>query len=545
MPPTKLATNTREVITGEAAQAAILKGVELAFEVAKAAYGPTSGNVLLEAQYGDPQPSHDGVFNLEHLHVSDAAVNTAIRVLVQASRSTNVHVGDGTTAAAILAASVYKEARALHASTGEPRMSIARKIYRTAAEVIDIIDTIKIKATPELLQNVAIISASDEGMGQLISDTVQEIGADGGVIVENFGGAGIYNDIVSGFYFRRGFTNAALTKDPSNLESRFNSVFVMVSEKQLSTIDDMAVILDRCIDRGVKELVIIGDVQTEALGQAVKSRIEGSIMVTIVDAPEYGDLRTLFMDDVALYTGAKVLNGGANASDFTTDMLGTAKVIVNEFSTTLIRLEDEEYGKPLAGEMLEEGQAPTLVDGLPVRISQLTEELRVAKSPIEQEAVRGRLGRLTGRIAILRVGGNTDAEQREVKLRVEDAVAALQGAIKDGVVPGGGVTLARLPDTIAFKKAFETPLRTLLENAGRNVEWGLHEVKSAKDWYGYDLRTPGVANDKDKLVNLKTAGVVDPTMVIKEVVNNGFSVAAELIKTTVLMPFDNREAKRG
>jgi chaperonin GroEL len=524
MQPTRLATNTRKPITGEDAQIAIKEGVELAYDVAKAAFGPRSGNVAIESQYGDPIISHDGVFNLDHLHVPDPGVNMAVRIIVQASRSTNVHVGDGTTGAVVLARSVYTEALALLASTTESRMSIARRIQAAGAEVVKYIDTLKIEATPELLTAVSVISSSDEAVGNLVADTIQEIGADGGVIIENFGGSGIYNDIVSGFYFRRGFTNAALLTDPSNLESRFDKVFVLVCEKELSNVGDIAPILDKCIGKGVHELVLIGNVQTEALAMAVKARLDGAITCTVVDGPDYGAMRTLFMDDVALYTGAKVLSGGSNPQDFTVDMLGAAKVVINEFSTTLVNAERDEAQEA----------------ALQARIDELTDELRVAQSPIEQEVVRTRLGRLSGRIAILRVGGNTEVEQSEVKLRVEDAVAALQAAIKDGVVPGGGTVLARLPDTIPFKTAFEQPFRALLENAGRNVEKGLWHVQEAKEWQGYDLRS-----DKEKLINLKTAGVVDPTMVVKEIVGNACSVAAELIKTTVLLPFDNREAKRG
>lgn len=524
MQPRNLATNTRQPITGEAAQLAIRQGVDLAYKVAKAAYGPSSGNVAIEAQYGDPIISHDGVFNLDHLHTTDPGVNMATRILVQASRSTNVHVGDGTTAATILAASIYRDARALLESTGQSRFSMARRIRAAAAAAVEEVDKLKVKATPTLLHDVAVISASDDAVGALVADTVQEIGADGGVIIENFGGTGIYNDIVSGFYFRRGFTNAATLTDPSNLESRFDKVFVLVCEKELSNVGDIAPILDRCIDNNIRELVLVGNVQTEALAVAVKARLEGKITCTIVDAPDFGALRTLFMDDVALYVGGQVMSAGANPQDFRVDMLGAAKVVINEFSTTLINPErDEEQEKSLQA-----------------RVDELTEELKVSTSPIEQEAVRTRLGRLSGRIAILRVGGNTEVEQQEVKLRVEDAVAALQSAIKDGVVPGGGTTLARLDDTLDFKSAFEQPFKALMENAGRNPEKALWLVKEAKPWQGYDLRQP-----EEQLADLKKAGVVDPTMVIKEVISNGCSVAAELIKTTVLLPFDNREAKRG
>jgi chaperonin GroEL len=521
------ATNTRHLITGAKAQEAIDTAVELAHTLAKAAYGPQSGNVLIEANYGDPTSSHDGVFNLDHLHLAEnvelypLGTNMAARTLVQASKQTNVHAGDGTTAAAILAAALYREARALVAAGADSRMGVARKLTQAAAEAIDIVDKLKIKATPELLQNVAIISASDEAMGALISDTIQEIGADGGVIIENFSGSGVYNDIVDGFYFRRGFTEAALLTDPSNLESRFDNVAVFVCDKPLSNVGDIAPILNKLVGAGIHELLLVGNVSGEALIQAVKSRLDGHIVTTIVDAPDFGPMRTLFMEDLAAYTGATVFNAGANPNDFKVEMVGEAKVVVNEFSTTLINGDSDKTE-------------------LEKRVAELTEELRVAVSPIQQEAVRTRLGRLTGKIAILRVGGNTQVEQQEVKFRVEDAVAALQAAIKDGVVPGGGTVLARMPESIGFKRAFETPLRTLLENAGRNTEKGVWRVQEAKPWMGYDMR-----DTAEKLVNLQDAGVVDPTLVIKEIISNGASVAAELIKTTVLMPFDNREAKRG
>lgn len=516
------ATNTRLIIKGDEAQQAIKEGVQIAYEVAKAAYGPRSGNVSIESVYGDPMNSHDGVFNLDHLHLADPIVNMATRTIVQASRATNVHVGDGTTAAVILASAFYNEARALLASTTESRMSIAKKLQSAAAAACELIDQLKIDAIPELLKNVAIISASDEALGSLISDTIQEIGADGGVIIENFGGSGIYNDITSGFYFRNSVApNAALMTDPSNLESRFDNVMILVCDKEMSNIGDIAPIFDKVINEKIHELVLIGTVNTEALALAIKLRMDGILTTTIIEPPEFGTLRTLFMDDVALYTGAKILNGGANANDFELNMLGESKVVITEHSTTLLN-----------GDGLRED--------LDRRIAELTEELKVAQSPVTQETVRSRLGRLTGKIAILRVGGSTPVEQEEVKLRVEDAVAALQAAIKGGVVPGGGTALARLPKDIPFHAAFEQPFKTLRENAGRNVDRGLWHVQEAKPWQGYDLR-----NDEDELVDLKKAGVVDPTLVIKEVISNAASVAAELIKTTVLMPFDNREAKRG
>lgn len=568
MQPSRLATNTRLVIMGEQAQVAIRDGVKLAYEVAKASYGPSSGDVAIEAQYGDPIVSHDGVFNLDHLHIPESGINMATRILVQASRSTNQHVGDGTTLAAMLAASLYEEGRELLASTSISRSSIAKRIKQAGVDVIEKIEALKIEATPELLGNVAVISAGDEAMGNLVSDTIQAVGADGGVILENFGGAGIYNDIVEGFYFRRGFTDAVLLTDPSNLEARYDEVLVLVCEKELSQINDIGPILDKCITKGYRQLVLIGNVNGEALALAVKLRIENlqsngqkGMLCTIVDAPDYGALRSLFMDDLALFVGAKVFGAGQNANEFDPDAyLGQAKVIINEFSTTLLGgLRSVERVKSIRKTRKVSGTRgievyhvnETYVDdsaeqALQARIAELAEELKVSTSPIEQEVVRARLGRLSGKIAILRVGGNTEVEQQNAKLHVEDAVAALQAAIKDGVVPGGGVTLARVSRDTAFHKSFRKPFTALMENAGYNPDYCLWNVRKAKEWQGYDLRNTELNDDDNPtLVNLKTAGVVDPTLVLKEAIGNACSVAAQLIKMTVLMPFDNREAKRG
>lgn len=529
MQPTKLATNTRIVVRGDEAQTAINRGVQEAYDLALDAYGPDSGNVAIEAVYGDPESSHDGVFNLDHLHLPEGTdkyplgTNMAARMIIQASRQTNQHVGDGTTAAVILAASIYQEALHKVVNGGLSRFVVARQLQEAAGMATDLIDQMKIKATPKLLQAAAIISASDEALGTLISDTIQEIGADGGVIIENFGGTGIYNDIASGFYFRtRGLTNAVLMTDPSNLESRFDRVMVMVCDKELTSSSDIGPILDKCVGANIRQLLLIGNVTTEALGTAVRNRLDGIITTTVVEPPEFSTMRQLFMDDLALYTGAQIFSAGSNPNDFKLEMLGEAKAVVTEHATTLLDGDGDQ-------EKLQE------------RIGQLREELQQASSPIEQEAVRTRLGRLTGKIAILRVGGATPGEQSEVKKRVEDAVSALQAAIKDGVVPGGGVTLARIAPTLPFGKAFEQPLKALLGNAGRNADRGLWHVQEADDpWRGYDLRS-----NHDDLIDLKKAGVVDPTLVVKEVVANAASAAALLIRTRSLLVFDNREAKRG
>ncbi len=513
--------NTRKVVKGDELDKLTLEGVETAYEVAKTAYGPRSGNVSIEATWGPPQYSHDGVLNLSSLHVEEPVANMAIETIVQASKTTNVKAGDGTTAAVILAYHLYMEARKLVAAHTENRMSVAKELHRVADEVTKYIDSIKKPATDELLYDVATISASDEALGDMLADTVKEVGEYGGLVIENFAGSGVYNDIVDGFYFRKGFTEANLINDPSNLESRFENVAILVTEKRIQTTPEIATILDKILDKKVQELVIVGQVSDEVIATLIKNRLGGVITVSVVDCPVFGSLRTLFFDDLATYCGAKVLAPGASADDFEFEMLGEGKVVMNEFSTTIFNADGDK-------------------DTLDVRVKQLEEELAVAESAVTQEAIRERLGRLKGKVALVKVGGATEAEQKEVKERVRDAICAVQAAMKDGVVPGGGTTLVHAEATGEFRDVFKKPFRVLMESAGHNAEQALWKVQESELWKGFDLR-----NEELELEDLLKVGVVDPALVIKEVVKNATSVAAELIKTTIALPFSDRENKRG
>lgn len=518
--------NTREIITGEEADRRSLTGVKAVYEVARAAYGPRSGNVGIEAPYGDPIFSHDGVFNVDKLHLEDSVANMAARAIVQASKMTNQHAGDGTTAAVILAYWLYVEARKKIDNKMENRMTVARLLHTSATEVIKYIESIKKSVDSDLLKHVATTSASDKGIGTMIATAIEEVGQHGGIVAENFAGSGIYADLVEGFYFRKGFSQAMLLTDPSNLESRFDNVAILITEKPLQTTSDVAVILEKVLEANIRELVIIGTVSDEGLSTLIKNRLDGNITATVVDAPVFGSLRTLFFDDLAMYTGGKVLLSGANASDFELQMLGEGKILINEWSTTILN-GDGSNSKALKG-----------------RISELEAEAKVAPSSITQEALRERLGRLNGKVALIRVGGSTPAEQQEVKLRVEDAIAATHAALKEGIVPGGGVTLARLDPKIPFYEAYQKPFKTLMNNAGLNSEVCLWNVLKAKEWHGYDLREDHNPNEPH-LTDLLKAGVIDPTMVVKEVVSNATSIAAELIKTEIWMPLSDRENKRG
>lgn len=508
----------REVIFEEELQAKIASGLEKAYLVAKAAYGPAAGNVLLEQNYGDPLLSRDGVTNIKRLYVADPVENMAIRSVVQASNQSNKKAGDGTTAVIILAYHLYKEARKLVAA-GYNRMEVAHLLEDTGRQVIQQVQELSRDVDNALLRKVCRISAGNEAIGDMISDIVSAVGADGGITVENFGVPGIYSDIVDGFYFNKGFTSLQLINDPSNLESRHIDVPILVSEKRLMTVTDIAPLLDKIATAGIQELVIVGELGPEALELLLLNRMKGIINVVPVEPPVHEGMRTLFMDDLALVTGGKVVAPGLQGVDFRPDMVGyAAKIVINESSTTIIG-------------------ADGLSEDVSLRVGDLQKQLADATSDITVNALRDRIGRLTGKVGIIKVGGVTELEQAEIKLRVEDAICAGQAAAKAGVVPGGGVTLARA-QVPQFKQAFKQPFLQLCDNAGENGERLLGQVEKAKDWQGFNLRTMTA-----KPADLIDAGVIDPELVIEEVVRNASAVAAGLITSTVGLTFADRDIK--
>lgn len=509
---------TKTIVFDDELHAKIARGLDIAYNVAKASFGPNAGNALIEYPYGDPQISRDGVTNLRKVILDDAVENAAVQVAVQASKRNDQTVGDGTTGSVILAYHFYKSGRKLVAA-GNNQMVVSRMIEAAAAKAVTAIDKIKVKLKPDMLARVATTSAGDAGIGDMIADTIDQIGADGGVTIEDFAGRGIYNEIMEGFYFRKGLVSAYLSKDPTNLESRHFKVPILVLDKQLGSLSEAADLVERIIDAGMKELVIVGVVTGDALAFIVQQRLSNKILVSIVEPPY--EARSLFLEDLALMTGATVLTEGFNVSEFSVSMLGfAAKAVITTTGTTLLG---------------SDGAA----DDVAARVKELREQLKEATHPTDIEMIRARLSRLTGKVAIIRVGGSTETEQKEVKLRVQDAVCAAQAALKDGIVPGGGTTLARLD--VGFTEAFEAPFKQLATNSGMNAEKLLARLQDAPAGYGFDLRD---VTDNSKPVDLLEAGVVDPALVVKEIISNAASVAAKLLTTSSGITLTDREVKQ-
>lgn len=510
---------SRDIWFGNELDDKLAKGIEKLYQVANAAYGPSAGIALVEKNYGAPNASRDGVTNVRKVYLEDPVENMAARTVVQASEKSNQVVGDGTTAVVILSYYLYKEARKL-IGAGHNRMVVAKMLQQTAENVLEQIDKMKVEATPELTRAVAKVSASDEALGDMIADVIDRVGIESNILVEHFDGIGCYDEEVDGLYFKKGFTNEYLINNFTALESVVKNADIFITKKPLRTAGDVTPILEKIVRTAGKgnDLVIIGEVLDEALATLALNKAQGIISPTLVDVPMFGPMRSLFLEDIAVYTGGRALDEGAPSSSFSVEMLGSAETVtVTSNSTSIV------------------GGQPS--EDLEVRIADLRKQYDEAENQVDKEEIKKRLSALTGKIAIIRVGAATESERDEIKDRVDDAISATQAAIRDGVVPGGGTTLARVK-TDNFTDAFQAPFKQLMLNAGKNPEEALFKVLAKKLWYGFNLKSWD-----GEPVNLLEEGIIDPAEVTKQTVINATSVVTTLITTTVGLTFKDREMK--
>jgi chaperonin GroEL len=495
-------------------QEKIRKASQTLYDVAKSAYGPGSGNVILGFRHGPPMLSRDGVTNIKMVRSEDPHEDDIIQAIKEASEKNNKKVGDGTTAVTILEHHLLLAAQKLEGKGFKP-MEIAQKLNEAQTVAIAYIDKIKkpVKGE-EFLQKVATISANDKNLGAMIADIMKEVGKDGGVIIEQYEGLGVHNELIDGFYFEKGYKDTDLINDVSLNQSDHKDIPILISSKVFATAVDIKPVLEKMVSDGIKECIILAEVKDEALAVLKMSKSNGIFMGIPVDPPFVVGGRTLFLDDCAIMTGAIVYEG----SDFNpSDYLGFAKeVVVTEHATTILG-----------------GDSDT--NKVKERIASLREQLKESDHPQSVQFIKDRLGRLTGRMAIIKVGGALELEREETKLRVQDAVCAVQSAMKDGVVPGGGTTLARVTGT-EFDDAFKEPFRQLTSNAGLNPDKYLAYLEASKLWYGYNLKSI-----TEEPVDLLEIGVIDPSLVIKEVVRNATSIVAGLITAGVSLSYVEKE----
>lgn len=494
-------TLNRKCITGDELDLGIAKGIETLYQVAKTAYGCKGGNVMIEHRATAPTISHDGVSNLEELEVDDAVQDMAIKVVKQSSKRTNETAGDGTTLSAILSNHIYWWAMA-KIKAGASRVEVAKQIEDNVPLILaKIAAKTQKELTPELLKGACIISAGDEGLGELIYDVVSEVGEFGGINVSYVGSLGVSTNIVKGMYIPSGYEDAKLINDLDGNRSVLENTPVIILSSTITRQDEIIPLLENIRTHNYQKAVFFADIAGDALKVLELNRGFDACVVK----PQSNSYEVL-LKDVALYTGGKVYSG--NPSEYKLqEFAGMAdSITITQRETTILG------GKG----------SPKDIDAV---VRDLKDKLAKAE-PQDRAFLEGRIARLTANVATIYVGGASAVERGEVKLRVDDAVCAAKSALAGGVVAGGGVCLRDISEELNIPY-LKRPYLDLLENSGLEDDDFAENV-------GYNLKT-GVAD------NMFSQSIIDPSIVIREAVINSHSVIAKLITTEMALAYEDRE----
>lgn len=513
----------KKVFYDEEARRRVLAGAEILYNAVKTTMGPKGRNVVIGKSYGAPTVTHDGVTVAKGVDIADVDDETlgykvGAELIKQAANKMNDVAGDGTTTVTVLTYHILNEANKLIAAGHNP-IQLRKGLEAAATEVMAKLDDMRedIQANKKRIAEVATISAGDAEIGDLIASIIDKIGRDGVVTVEEGQGLALESEVVEGFTFDKGFASPYMVTDTARMEAAYTKPAIVVTDKKLSSMQEVAPLLEKLMAAGKKELVLIAeDVEGDALGGLILNRLKGVFNTVVVKAPAFGDRRKDMLEDIAVLTGAQVINEdrGMTFDNVELDVVGTArKVIVGKDETTII-----------------EGAGSTA--DVKTRVNIISAQLD-GSSKYDREFIEKRRAALNGKVAVIKVGGATETEIEEEKYRVDDAVAAVKAALAEGVVPGGGVTLVNLAQGINVKdehdavsagrsllvRALEQPFRILMENSGLNADEWLPQVKKAKPGQGVDV------NKANKLLDLMTVGIIDPARVTKEALKNAVSIA--------------------
>lgn len=512
------------VFHDEEARKRLLAGAEILYNAVKTTMGPKGRNVVISKSYGAPTVTHDGVTVAKAVDLEETEETLGYKVgaelIKQAASKMNDVAGDGTTTVTVLTYHILNEANKLIAAGHNP-MLLRKGLEAAAEEVLVKLNGLSedIQGKKKRVAEVGTISAGDREIGDLIAEVMDAIGSDGKVTVEEGQGLDLESEVVKGYTFDRGFVSPYMVTDTARMQAVYDKPAILVTDKKISSIQEFLPILEQLAQSGKKDLVIIAeDVEGEALGTLILNRLKGVFNTVAVKAPSFGDRRKDVLEDIAALTGATVISEERGDSFESADlhMIGSArKVIVSKDATTII-----------------EGAGSA--EGLKARLEQITAQMATAGSQYDREQLEDRRAALSGKVAVIKVGGATETEIEEKKYRVDDAVAAVKVALSDGIVPGGGVTLINLASTITLPKegdtsviagaqllqnALEQPFRILMTNAGLNPDEWLPKVRAAKPGHGVDV------NDPSELVDLKTQGIIDPKLVTTDAIRNAVSIA--------------------
>lgn len=533
----------KKILYNEDARKALKRGIDAVADAVKITIGPRGRNIVLDKGYGSPTITNDGVSIAREITLKDKFENMGAEIIKEVASKTNDIAGDGTTTATILTQAIVAEG--LRQTTmGMNAMGIRFGIEAAAKDVAAALKKI---ATPiksdEEIKQVATISAESPELGSIIADTIKKVGKDGVVTVEESQSTSLESEIVEGIEFDKGYVSAYMITNPERMESVFNDPAILLTDKKISTLKEVLPLLEQLANSGKKDLVIVAeDVDGEALTTFVLNKLRGSFNVLAVKAPGYGDRKKEVLQDIAVTVGATVISEetGIKFENATLAMLGKARKVISTKDNTIIV-----GGKGKKADIEE-------------RVSQLKKQREASDSKYDKEKMDERIAKLTGGVAVIRVGAATETEMKYLKLKIEDAVNATKAAIEEGIVAGGGVALVRAAREVekAFLtrknmtkeqelgyaivlKALESPLKQIAVNAGKDDGSVIvDKVKNGKGALGYDAL-------KDEIVaDMILAGIVDPVKVTRLGVENACSAAAILLTTEAAVA-DEPEEKKG
>lgn len=518
----------KKIFYADQARDKVLSGAKQLYDAVKVTFGPKGQNVVIEKSYGNPTITHDGVTVAEAVDLGSTEANLGeqigAKLIKSAAQKLNKVAGDGTTTVTVLTYNILNEANKLIAAGVNP-MELRKGIEQAGQEIVQKINQTaeKIAGDDKKVAEVATISAGDPEIGKLIADVISKIGKDGIVTVEAGQGLEMEQEIVEGFSYDKGYSSPFFVTDINRQEAIFDKPLILLTDKKISSSSEILPILEKVAQSGHKDLVIIAEeVSGEALSLLVLNKLKGVFNSLVLKAPAFGDRRKEILEDIAVLTDAIVISEdkGMKLEDTEISALGSAKkIIATKDSSTII-----------SGA----GKQSAVSD----RIELIKSQANLATSDYDREQYEKRAAALSGKVAVIKVGGATETEIDEKKYRVDDAVAATKAALDEGIVTGGGVTLVNLADQLEekdagakiVKNALKAPLLHILENAGLNAQALLAAVENAKPGQGINVMEP-----EKGLQDLKKAGVIDPARVTREAVQNAISIAATAITMGALI----------
>ncbi len=513
---------------GEDARKSLLEGVNKLADTVKVTLGPKGRNVVLDKSFGSPLITNDGVTIAKEIELEDKFENMGARLVKEVSTKTNDVAGDGTTTATVLAQSMIKEGVKNVAAGADP-MAIKRGVDKAVDEAVLALREISSEVNgKEDIARVASISANDEEIGKLIADAMEKVSKDGVITIEESKTSNTELNVVEGMQFDKGYVSPYMVTDTEKMEAILDNPYILITDKKISNIQEILPLLEALMQQSGKLVIICDDIEGEALSTLVLNKLRGVLNVVAVKAPGFGDKRKAMLEDIAVLTGGEVITAdlGLELKDTTVEQLGKAKQVKVQKENTII----------VDGA----GDKQQIAD----RVGQIKAQINETKSEYDKEQLQERLAKIAGGVAVIGVGAATEVEMKDKKLRIEDALSATKAAVEEGIVAGGGTALLnvipkveKLVEKLAggeklgaeiVLKSLEEPARQIAVNAGLEPAVIINNIKNKETGVGFDAA-------KEQYIDMKKAGIVDPTKVTRSALQNAASIAAMVLTTESLV----------